>query len=92
MFEVQKPLNKSNPKLKKLTYSICYFLAKDMMPFYIVDDPGFKHLLNAFEPCYTLPDMKMIATHYMQDLYQREKSRVLQQLNDIEAYAITTDM
>ena len=92
LFEGQKPLNKSNPKWKKLTDSICYFLAKDMMPFDTVNDPGFKHLLNAFEPRYTPPDRKTIGTRYIQDLYQREKSRVLQQLNDVEAYAITTDM
>ena len=92
LFEAQKPLNKSNPKWKKLTDSICFFLAKDMMPFDTVNDPGFKNLLNPFEPRYTPSDRKKIATCYMQDLYQREKSRVLQQLNDAEAYAITTDM
>ena len=39
MFEAQKPLKKSNPKWKKLTDSICYFLAKDVMPFDTVNDP-----------------------------------------------------
>ena len=63
-----------------------------MMPFDTVNDPGFKHLLNAFEPRYMPPERKTIATCYIQDQYQREKSRVLQQLNDVETYAITTDM
>ena len=63
MFAVQKPFNKSNPKWKKLTDSICYFLAKDVRLFDTVNDSGFRHLLNAFEHRYRF------ATRYMQDLY-----------------------
>ena len=92
MFEAQKPLTRDNPKWKKLTNAICYFLAKDMMPFDTVNDPGFRYMIKTFEPRYTPPDRKTISTHYMQDLYQREKIRVQQQLNNIEGYAITTDM
>ena len=40
MFEAQKPLKKSNPKWKKLMDSICYFVAKDVMLFDTVNDPG----------------------------------------------------
>ena len=76
MFEAQKPLNKSNPRWKKLTESICYFLVKDMMPFDTVNDSGFQHLIKTFESHYILPDRKTIFTHYMQDLDQREKRRV----------------
>ena len=92
MFEAQKPLTRDNPKWKKLTNAICYFLAKDMKPFDTVNDPGFRYMIKTFEPRYTPPDRKTISTHYMQDLYQREKIRVQQQLNNIEGYAITTDM
>ena len=92
MFEVQKPLTKSNLRWKKLTESICYFLVKDMLPFDTVNDPGFRHLVKTFEPRYTPPDRKTISTHYMQDLYQREKTRVQQHLSNVEGYGITTDM
>ena len=76
LFEVQKPLTKNNPRWKKLTDSICYFLAKDMMPFDTVNNPGFRHI-KTFKPRYTPPDRKTIST---QDLYQKEKRRVQQQL------------
>ena len=89
MFEALKPLNKSDPRWKKLTESICYFLVKDMMPF---NDSGFQHLIKIFEPRYMPSDRKTISTYYMQDLYQKEKGRVQQPLNDVEGYAITTDM
>ena len=60
-----------------------------MLPF---NDPGFRHMIKTFEPHYTPPDRKTISTLYMQDLYQKEKIIVKQQLNNIEGYAITTDM
>ena len=40
----------------------------------------------------TLPDGKTTTTHYLQDLYLSEKRKVQQHLNDVEGYAITTDM
>jgi len=65
MSEAQKPLTKNNPRWKKLMDSICHFLAKDMMPFDTVSNPGFRYLVKTFEPCYTLPDRKTISIHYM---------------------------
>ena len=76
MFEAQKPIAKINPRWKKLTDAICYFLAKDMMPFDTVNDPGFRHMVKTFEPRYAPSDRKTIAIHYMQDLYLSEKRRV----------------
>ena len=63
-----------------------------MMPFDTINDRKFRHMIKTFEPHYTPPDRKTILTHYMQELYQREKIRVQQQLNNIKGYAITTDM
>ena len=92
MLQAQKPIDKHNSRWKKLTDAICYFIAKDMMPFDTVNDPGFKHMVKTFKPLYTPPDRKTIATHYMQDLYLSEKRSIQQHLNDVEGYAITTDM
>jgi len=37
---------------EKLTDSVCYFIAKDMLPFDTVYSAGFLHLVNTFEPQY----------------------------------------
>ena len=58
MFEAQKPIAKNNPRWKKLTDAICYFLAKDMMLFDTVNDPCFRHMVKTFEPRYAPPDRK----------------------------------
>ena len=89
LFEARQPLPKGH---SKLTDSVCYFIAKDMLPFDTVNSAGFLHLINTFEPRYQPPDRKTISTHYMQSLYEEEKTRVQQQLNNVECYAITTDM
>jgi len=63
-----------------------------MLPFDTVNSPGFQNLVNTFEPRYKTPDRKTIAKHYMVNLYEQEKARVQQQLNNVEWYGITTDM
>ena len=81
LFKARQPLSNGHPRWKKLTDSVCYFIAKDMLPFNTVNSPGFQH---TFEPRYQSPDRKTISNHYMQNLYEREKTRVQQQLNDME--------
>ena len=40
----------ASPKWNKLTNSVSYFTAKDMQPLDTIDDIGFRHLLQTFEP------------------------------------------
>ena len=58
--------------------SICYFLAKDMMPYDTVNAAGFQHMLLEIEPRYVPPDRKSVATNYMPKLYKWEMARVQQ--------------
>ena len=92
LFAGQFPFQKSNPRWRKLTESVCYFLAKDMLPFDTVNDPGFRHMINVFEPRYIPPDRKTISTHYMPELYEKGKEKIQQHLDGVKWYAITTDM
>ena len=50
LFEAQQPLSSGHPRWKKLTESVCYFIAKHMLPFDTVNSPGFQRLVNTFEP------------------------------------------
>ena len=84
LFEAQQPLSSGHPTWKKLTESVCYFIAKYMLPFDTVNSSGFQRLVNTFEPQYQPPDRKTISKHYMVNLYEQEKSRVHQQLNSAE--------
>jgi len=87
LFEARQPLT-----YQGLTDSVCYFIAKDTLPFDMANSSGFLQLVNAFEPLYQPPDRKMISTHCIQNLYEQEKTRVQQQLNNLEWCATTTEM
>ena len=67
-FQHLQPLPQSSQKWKSLTNSVCYCIAKDMMPFSAVSNKGFQNMLHAFEPRYVLPDRKTI---YHTALYAR---------------------
>ena len=54
------PISRSSLRWKKITDALCYFLAKDMQPLEIVNDQGFRHLLQEIEPRYIPPDRKTI--------------------------------
>ena len=88
----QFPIVRSSPLWNKLTNSICYFITKDMQPYDTVNDKGFQHLLHTFQPRYTPPDCKTLATHYVPQMYDAEVTRIQQQLSEAEYFAITTDM
>ena len=91
-FKAQTLLPHTSHRWKGITDSVCYFLAKDMMPYDTVNAAGFRHMLHEIEPRYVPPDRKSVATNYMPKLYEREKARVQQQIEGINRFAITTDI
>jgi len=58
------PLPKSSIHYKKITNTVCYFLACDMQPYDTVSDVGFRQMLKVLEPHYFPPDRKTISTGY----------------------------
>jgi len=62
---------KTSPHCKRLTDSICYFIAKDMLPLDTVTNPRFQQMLRTFEPRNSSPDRKTISTHYMPELQEK---------------------
>ena len=68
---------KTSPHCKKLTDSICYFIAKDMLSLDTVTNPRFQQMLRAFEPRNSSPDRKTISTHYVPELQEKWHSDVV---------------
>ena len=49
-------------------------------------------MLNVFEPKYVLPDRTTFSRHYLPDLYQKEKTKVTEQMAaGLKYFAITMD-
>ena len=67
--EMQSPIIRSSPLWNKLTNSISYFIAKDMQPHDTINDVEFRHMIATFQPRYTPPDRKTLATHYIPRMF-----------------------
>ena len=86
------PIPRSSPRWNQLTEAICYFVAKDMQPMDTVNDAGFRRMIHKFEPRYTPPDRKTLATHYLPQMFETEKKRVRDLMHSAERFAVTTDL
>ena len=79
LFKRHLPLSHTSSRWRTITDSVCYFIAKGKHPFHTVNEPGFRKLLNVFEPRYESPDRKTLAKNYMRKMYEKERERVLHQ-------------
>ena len=74
LLSVLNPTQKYEQKSKKwqkLTDSVTYCLAKDMMPIYSVEKEGFRQLLQSFDPQYELPSCKYFSNTAIPKLYMQ---------------------
>ena len=79
-------------KWKNLTSSVCHYIAKDMMPFSTVNNEGFRNMLYTFEPMYMLPDRKATTHHYIPEMYECERRKIMNAMEQgLEYCALTTD-
>ena len=91
-FKQLETLKRSSSRWKALTNSVCYCIAKDMLPLECVNDKGFRHMLHTFEPRYVPPDRTTLARHYMPDLYQEQRGKITTAVGSELTYiAFTSD-
>ena len=67
---------------QQLTDSVTHCLAKDMMPIYSVDKPGFRRMLERFDPKYALPTHKYFSKVAISSLYERTRETVTSELSE----------
>ncbi|XP_017294386.1 E3 SUMO-protein ligase ZBED1 isoform X3 [Kryptolebias marmoratus] len=75
----------------EITRDIGIFIAADLTPFSVVENVGFKRLLNTLEPNYTIPTRGHFSHTVVPSLYKECKTRVVQVLKDAESVAMTTE-
>ena len=67
---------------QQLTDSVTHCLAKDMMPIYSVDKPGFRRMLERFDPKYALPTHKYFSKVAIPSLCVRTRETVTSELSE----------
>lgn len=83
--------DESSQKKKEIDKALTFMIAKDFQPFNIVNDTGFKQLLNIIDPKYVIPSKTTVRDNYMKEYYLSAKNKLKDMLMDTSYVAITTD-
>lgn len=74
---------------QRITRAVASFIAKDIRPFSVVENPGFRHLLTTLEPRYKLPSRSHFSEKVIPELYLETKAQVMASMSQAHRVAIT---
>jgi hypothetical protein len=89
-----QPPNKfdgDHPKQKLITEKIAHMICKDLQPYTIVEDPGFRAVIKAAEPKYVMPSRKTFSAEIIPKLYTDTYTAVKSEVQLASCLAFTTD-
>ena len=92
LFEKVTPYACNSKKWEKLTSAVTFCLAKDTMPIYSVEKPGFQQLLKEFDPLYVLPSRKYFSNTAIPALYAKTREKVVSEVGQAQFFSATTDL
>ncbi|XP_077095961.1 E3 SUMO-protein ligase ZBED1-like [Siphateles boraxobius] len=81
----------SSEKHSKITGALGVFIAKDLQPFSVVEDVGFKHLMKTLDPRYAVPSRTYFSAVVIPGLYDKTRKAIESDLTKTESLALTTD-
>ncbi|XP_053506474.1 E3 SUMO-protein ligase ZBED1-like [Ictalurus furcatus] len=86
------PQDKQSKRYKDITKAVTNFLAKDMMPFSMVENVGFRKMMSVIDPRYEIPGRKYFSSTAIPTLYSEVRERVQEQLKSGSYFATTADL
>lgn len=81
-----------DPRAKAITKKIIEMICIDGQPFSMVEDKGFKSLINHLEPRYEIPSRTYFSKTELPRLYDKTKQTVNSLLQQAKHISVTTDM
>ena len=85
------PLPHNNARAQEITRAIGYFIGKDLRPFSVVENEGFRLLMNTLEPRYRIPSRQHFSQVVVPKLYQEVRADVVEIVRRADTVSITTD-
>jgi len=79
-------------KKKLLDKAITDMILLDLQPLGIVEQPGFKRLLQTLEPRYHIPTPDTLSSTILPPLYRGEKNRLKNELRKVASVTVTTEL
>ena len=86
------PYDKKGPQCKAITDAVAKYIAKDMVPIYTVEKPGFIDMLKVIDPRYVLPSRKYFAEVALPRLYNGTREKIARELEGVSFYSAITDL
>ncbi|XP_034083909.1 zinc finger BED domain-containing protein 1-like [Gymnodraco acuticeps] len=81
----------TSPRSQKITESIAYFICQDLRPYSVVENIGFRRMVNAMEPRYPVLSRQHLTKVCVPRLYAQTKAHVKASLGKAERVALTCD-
>lgn len=92
VFEKTKQFNSTHSRAIKITSLIAEMICTDNQPISIVENPGFRRLLQFLEPRYTIPGRKHFSSTVIPSIYDKVINKIKNVSDKAEYISITTDM
>lgn len=86
-----KKFEADHPKQVLITEKIALMLCKDLQPYSIVEDEGFRAVLQAAEPRYVIPARKTFSDTIIPNLHKTSIEAVKEEVKSAVGLSITTD-
>ena len=87
----KQKLPQTSARAQVITKRIGIFIATDLRPYSVVEQPGFKGLINELEPKYHIPSRQHFSGKVIPDLYTEVKSQLIDVLQTAKSISLTTD-
>jgi len=79
-------------KAAKITESILNFIVMDGQPLSVVENKGFRLLINHLEPRYNMVKRKYLSETALPEFYQKMCKCISEELKDVKVLSFTTDI
>ncbi|KAJ8346731.1 hypothetical protein SKAU_G00281320 [Synaphobranchus kaupii] len=89
VFKAKLPF--ASPRAASITKSIAGFICKDLRPYSVVENEGFRRMLTTLEPRYEVPSRRYFTDKAIPALYAETRAKVEDALQSAERVALTCD-
>lgn len=84
-------LDHKSPRAQRITAKIAKYICRDLRPYQVVENAGFRELIEELEPRYEMPSRPHFSEKCIPALYENVKSNIQATLSQADRVAITTD-
>ena len=91
-FQRRNKFPKESLKALAITQKVLEFIVLDAQPMSVVEDEGFRRLLEHLEPRHCLPSRKYFSETALPDQYKKVCEHISKEIKDVKAMSFTTDI